>query len=417
MTSTRWPTLDFAAWQPTGYGLHRRLQIVGKYRLAASPWVNHSWHATHYVTPDGFTTGTIHLADDAVEWRFDLREHVLRGTTSSGAIATLELHAESVAEFHARFVRATHHLGVPVAFHGSPNEVPNPVPFDRDDTPRPWDRAAVEAFHGAMLDADRVFSRFRARYLGKSTPSHLFWGSLDLAVTRFSGRRAPEHPGGIPALPDEVTREAYSHEVYSAGFWPGGSGVDEAAFYAYAWPGPDGFAEAPVEPNAAHWFAPLGEFVLPYEAVRTADDPDAALEAFLQSTWEAAARLGRWPAEALERAPTEPGRIPPPGHQRDDAPTELTFDIFEDEKRGRVVAHVDGRPGLAEMTWSRAGATLMIIDHTEVDSSLRGRGLGSHLAVRAVAYAREHSRRIVPVCPYFSAWLERHPEARDLVHR
>ncbi|MEM9067843.1 MAG: DUF5996 family protein [Myxococcota bacterium] len=300
-----WPELDFARWKPTSDALHRWLQIVGKYRLANSPWVNHSWHATFYVTPHGLTTGPIHTPGGAVEWHFDFRTHVLRGISSDAANVELPLTQMSVAEFHERFVALTRTLNAEVAFHGAPNEVPDPIPFAKDTEARPYEAPEAARFHRALVQMDRVFRRFRTSYLGKVSPVHLFWGSFDLAVTRFTGRTAPLHPGGIPALPDDVAQEAYSHEVSSAGFWAGGNGVDEAMFYSYAYPAPEGFAKASVRPEAAYFDDNLGEFLLPYRAVREASDPDGALMAFLTSTWDAAAKSGDWPVEALECATGE----------------------------------------------------------------------------------------------------------------
>jgi hypothetical protein len=280
--------------------LHLYLQIVGKYRLARAPWVNHSWHATFYVGARGFTTSLVPDGSGGIEILFDLLDHVLRGASTDGRRADLALGPASVAEFHDRFVDLLRALGGTPEFDGRPNEMPNSLPFAEDRGRRPYDREAVTAFFHATVAIDRVLKRFRTGYLGKVSPVHLFWGSFDLAVTRFSGRRAPLHPGGVPGLPDEVTREAYSHEVSSAGFWPGGGQVDFPAFYSYAYPAPDGFAEAPVTPDAAYFDKGLGEFLLPYDAVRRSSDPDATLMSFLQSTYEAAAGRGGWDRTALE---------------------------------------------------------------------------------------------------------------------
>ena len=215
-------------------------------------------------------------------------------TCNSETIDAIPLESMSVADFHSRFIETIRKLGGNAKFHGSPNELPDPVPFVEDTALRPYDADTVARFHRALVSVGNVFQVFRTAFRGKVSPVHLFWGSFDLAVTRFSGRRAPLHPGGIPHLPDDVTQEAYSHEVSSAGFWAGGGPVDEAAFYSYAYPGPDGFSEAAVEPEAAYYDKDFGEFILPYEAVRTAADPAATLMAFLQSTYEAAASLGQW---------------------------------------------------------------------------------------------------------------------------
>jgi hypothetical protein len=215
----------------------------------------------------------------------------------------------TVAEFHADFLRLIAELGGTPRFHGQPNEVPNPVPFAEDDRDRPYDRDATQRFHQALMAIDRVFKAFRTSFLGKCSPVHLYWGSLDMAVTRFSGRRAPLHGGGIPALPNDVAQEAYDREVSSAGFWPGGSGIDYPAFYAYAYPAPGGFRSALVQPEAAFWHAGLSEFILPYEAVQMAEDGDGALLSFLRSTYVAAADLGRWDRDMLECQPGRPASV------------------------------------------------------------------------------------------------------------
>lgn len=295
-----WPALPYPDWAETCTALHLWSQIVGKYRLARTPWVNHSWHATLYVSARGLTTALIPDGHRGVEISFDLIDHALLGAASDGGTARFNLGPMSVADFHWHFIELLRELGATAEFHGSPNERPHPIPFRKDTAERPYDREAVGRFHQASVSTDRVLNHFRTSFLGKVSPVHLFWGSFDLAVTRFSRRRAPLHPGGIPALPDEVTREAYSHEVSSAGFWPGGSGIDYPAFYSYAYPAPPGFADAPVEPEGARYDRNLGEFILPYDVVRKASAPDAALLAFLESTYRAAADLGDWDREALE---------------------------------------------------------------------------------------------------------------------
>ena len=289
-----WPPIPYAEWQSTAAALHLYLQIVGKYRLAHSPWVNHSWHATFYVTPRGLTTSLIPDGDGGIEVQFDFINHTLMGRCGNGMTEQFALEPMSVADFHRKFVDLIDRLGGEPEFHGSPNELPDPVPFTDDKEPRPYDADATARFHRAMVTITKVFQLFRTGYGGKVSPVHLFWGSFDLAVTRFSGRRAPLHPGGLPHLPDAVTQEAYSHEVSSAGFWAGGGPVDEPAFYAYAYPAPEGFAEASVQPDAAYFDKDFGEFVLPYEAVRQSTVPEATLMAFLESTYEAAAALGDW---------------------------------------------------------------------------------------------------------------------------
>lgn len=305
-----WPAIPFAEWQTTAAALHLYLQIAGKYRLAHSPWINHSWHATFYVRPRGLTTSIIPDGAGGIEVEFDLRNHRVVAHSGAGDSSSFVLEPMSVADFHALFVDAIERIGGRPDFHHKPNELPEAVPFVDDRRERPYDADAVARFHRALVTVDRIFRKFRTGYCGKSSPVHLFWGSFDLAVTRFSGRRAPEHPGGIPNLPDEVTREAYSHEVASAGFWAGGGPVDEAAFYAYAYPQPDGFANAAVEPSSATYNKEFGEFVLPYDAVRRSEDPEQTLLGFLQSTYDAAATLGQWDRDKLECPPGVVGKPP-----------------------------------------------------------------------------------------------------------
>ncbi|NCF63826.1 MAG: hypothetical protein GWP58_13325 [Gammaproteobacteria bacterium] len=292
--SNDWPSIPFAEWQTTAAALHLYLQIVGKYRLARSPWINHAWHATFYFTPRGLTTLLVPDGDGGIEVLFDFIDHRVEAHCGSGTTRSFALEPMSVADFHRQFIQLIKDLGGDASFHGSPNELPDPVPFAEDTVPRPYDAAAVTRFHRALVTINRVFQNFRTGFRGKVSPVHLFWGSFDLAVTRFSGRRAPLHPGGIPNLPDDVTQEAYSHEVSSAGFWAGGGPVDEAAFYSYAYPGPEGFSDAQVEPEAAYFDNDFGEFILPYETVRTSADPESTLMAFLESTYDAAASLGDW---------------------------------------------------------------------------------------------------------------------------
>ncbi len=304
----QWPDIPFDPWRETCAALHLYTQIVGKYRLACTPWVNHSWHATLYVNARGFTTGLVPDGPGGVEIAFDLMDHAVTGAATDGRVASFSLGRMSVADFHARFLALVSSLGGTPKLHGRPNEIPEPIPFEQDRAERPYDADAVARFLQAMVAMERVLNRFRTSYIGKVSPVHLFWGSFDLAVTRFSGRTAPPHPGGIPALPDVGTREAYSHEVSSAGFWPGGGPIDYPAFYSYAYPVPEGFAAARVAPEAAHFDDSLGEFLLPYDAVRRASDPESALMAFLDSTYRAAAELGGWDRQALECAPGEPLR-------------------------------------------------------------------------------------------------------------
>lgn len=303
-----WPEIPYAPWRQTCDALHLFAQIVGKYRLARTPWLNHSWHATLYVSARGLTTGLVPDDPGAVEIQFDLIDHAVIGLASDGRTGRFSLRPMSVADFHDAFLGLLAVLGAQTRFGGRPNEIPDPVPFIDDRAPRPYDSDAVSRFFQALVAIDRVMKRFRTGFLGKASPVHFFWGSFDLAVTRFSGRRAPLHPGGIPNLPDDVTREAYSHEESSAGFWLGGGGIDYPAFYSYAYPSPAGFAAAAVRPEAAFFHEGLGEFILPYEAVRQAPDPEAVLEAFLESSYLAAATLGGWDREALECPEGRPRR-------------------------------------------------------------------------------------------------------------
>jgi hypothetical protein len=306
-----WADIPYEPWRETCSALHLYLQIVGKYRLARTPWINHSWHATFYVNARGFTTSQIPDRSGAIEIGFDLVDHAVVGNASDGRTAEFSLGPMSVAEFHGRFLDLIRSLGGTPDFHGRPNEVPHPVPFAADRARRAYAPEAVTRFFQATVRVDKVLKQFRTSYVGKSSPVHLFWGSFDLAVTRFSGRRAPLHPGGVPGLPDAVTREAYSHEVSSAGFWPGGGAIDFPAFYSYAYPAPHGFAEARPAPDAAYFHKGLGEFVLPYDAVRLSSDPEATLMTFLQSTYNAAADLGGWDRAALEGEPGIPRRPRP----------------------------------------------------------------------------------------------------------
>jgi hypothetical protein len=305
-----WPEIPFEAWHETCAALRLYCQVVGKYRLARTPWVNHSWHATFYVDARGLTTSLV-PDGPGIEIRFDLISHAVIGEAADGRTGDIPLGSMSVAEFHARFLELLKHLGGTPAFDGRPNEIPHPIPFRDDRQTRPYDAGAVTRFFQALVSIDRVFYEFRTGFLGKVSPVHLFWGSFDLAVTRFSGRPAPPHPGGIPALPDEVTREAYSHEVSSAGFWPGGGGTTFAAFYSYAYPPPKGFAAAQVTPAGAYFDHELGEFLLPYEVVRKSTEPEAALMVFLESTYRAAADLGGWDRDALECPLGQPRRPRP----------------------------------------------------------------------------------------------------------
>ena len=302
-----WPTLPpLVDWQDTLSTVHMWTQIVGKIRLALSPRINHWWGITLYTTTRGLTTSPIPSGRRSFAIDFDFMDHVLSITTADGEGRSFALKPMPVAEFFQRTMAALHELQIDVKIFARPVEVVEAIPFGADSRHASYDARAVNRFWLALVQANRVFTEFRARFIGKSSPVHFFWGGFDLAVTRFSGRMAPRHRGGIPNCPDWVMEEAYSHEVSSAGLWPGG-GVGEASFYAYAYPTPVGFSEYPVLPEAAYFHPELGEFLLPYEDVRAADDPDRALLSFLQTTYEAAAVCASWDRLALERSATSKG--------------------------------------------------------------------------------------------------------------
>jgi len=301
LESNNWPALPSADWQDSLATLHLWTQIVGKLRMVGSPWINHSWSVPLYVTSRGLGTGPIPYGGRLFEIDFDFIDHTLPIRASDGRSRTLALRPMSVAAFHGALFDALRALDIDLSIHPLPNELPDPIPFPEDTVHAFYNPDHVHALWQALVGCQRVFTEFRSRFIGKVSPVHFFWGSFDLAVTRFSGEGAPAHPGGIPHLPDAVTREAYSHEVSSCGFWPGNADAPDPIFYAYAYPTPDGFKDRPVSPEAAFWLDQLGEFALPYEAVRGASDPDAALMAFLQSTYEAAADLLGWDRAALER--------------------------------------------------------------------------------------------------------------------
>jgi len=296
-----WPELPFASLQPTAETLQLWSQIVGKVRLACTPWLNHSWHVPLYVSARGLTTGLIPQEGLGFDMAFDLIAGRLILRASDGGEACIPLGPGSVADFHAAVLAALAGLGVDVAIDGAPNEIADATPFADDTRARPYDPDVAQAFWRALVQVDRVFGRFRTRFLGKCSPVHFFWGSFDLAVTRFSGRRAPLHPGGAPHLPDRVVREAYSHEVCSAGFWPGGGAIDGPAYYSYTIPQPAGIEEAQVRPGGARWNPQLSEFILMYDDVRRADSPEETLLEFLESTYNAGASLAKWDRAALER--------------------------------------------------------------------------------------------------------------------
>jgi hypothetical protein len=270
------------------------LQIVGKVALVQRPWVNHSWHVALRITARGIGTGLVPHAAGSFQIDFDFIDHTLLLHVIDGRTVSLPLQPQPTSQFYRDVLSALSSLGVPVKITTMPNELPDPIAFDQDETHCSYDGEYANRYWRVLVQTQRVFEEFRARFIGKCSPVHFFWGSADLAVTRFSGRTAPPHPGGVPYLPDWVAREAYSHEVSSAGFWPGSDAFPQAAFYSYAYPSPPGFADARVEPEGARWSKEMGEWLLPYEIVRTAADPDAAALRFLESTYRAAADLARW---------------------------------------------------------------------------------------------------------------------------
>jgi uncharacterized protein DUF5996 len=308
-TPDSWPDIPYAAWKDTCTTLHMWVQIVGKIRLVQTPWLNHSWHVVLYISRRGLTTSPIPYGARMFQIDFDFVNHVLWIRTSDGHYRQLVLRPQPVAEFYLELFATLSEIGIDIHINDLPNEVPDAIRFRDDVIHTSYDPDYVNRFWLALVQAHRVLSHFRTGFIGKASPVHFFWGGPDLAVTRFSGRRAPRHPGGIPNLPDIIAQEAYSHEVSSAGFWPGGGGIDYAAFYSYAYPAPAGLSTTSVLPAEAFWSKELGEFILPYDMVRTAKNPDRVLMDFLMSTYVAAAELGKWDRAALECELGEPRRV------------------------------------------------------------------------------------------------------------
>jgi hypothetical protein len=294
-----WPELSYSKWRDTAATLQLWTQIVGKVRLALTPWVNHSWQVPLYVTARGLSTSPIPTCNEIFEIEFDFIDHRLLFRTSWGQQSVFALEAQPVAEFYGRVRGLLSELGISVRIQEMPNEFPNPIPFSKDHSHHSYDAAAAHSFWRALLQIDLIFKHFRSGFLGKVSPVHFFWGSFDLAVTRFSGRTAPPHPGGVPGLPESVVREAYSHEVSSAGFWPGSDNFPQPAFYSYAYPEPPGYREWPIAAGA-FFEQGLGEFILPYDTVRKASNPEALLLDFLMVTYQAAAETGHWDRAALD---------------------------------------------------------------------------------------------------------------------
>ncbi len=309
-TSNAWPNLLRLDLQPTIEALHLWCQVIGKVRLALTPWTNHSWHVPLYLSARGLTTSLIPTGSRAFEIDFDLINDTLSIRDTEGQAQRVALEPQSVATFYANTVKALASMGMRIQLHPMPRELPNAVPFHDDHAARAYDGESARAYWRALVQTHRVFQSFRTRFVGKCSPIQLFWGSFDLAVTRFSGRRAPPHPGGAPNTPDAVMRDAYNQEVSSAGFWPGGGGGDGPSYYSYAYPAPQDFGIARVQPAAANFNLQLGEFLMPYEAVRTSTDPDVTLLTFLQDTYEAAANLAKWDRQYLERLPGPIGHPP-----------------------------------------------------------------------------------------------------------
>ncbi|HEX8009792.1 MAG TPA: DUF5996 family protein [Casimicrobiaceae bacterium] len=305
MAHPHWPDLPYDAWKETYATLHMWTQIVGKIRLARMPWLNHCWQVTLYPTARGLTTGPMPYAEEQLQIDFDFVAHELDIQTTRGERHSIVLAPMPVSVFYRSVMDALRALGMPVEIYRKPVEVDSRVAFDVDDEHRAYDAEHAHRCWRILASSAKVFQRFRSRFCGKASPVHFFWGSFDLAVTRFSGRTAPPHPGGVPNLPDRVTRDAYSHEVSSCGFWPGGAAAPFPLFYSYAYPEPAGFGRAPVQPSEARYDAALREFVLPYEAVSGADTPEEKLLAFLQTSYEAAADLAHWDRRSLEASQAE----------------------------------------------------------------------------------------------------------------
>ena len=302
-----WPELPYTEWQDTCTTLHLWTQIVGKIRLSLTPWVNHSWNSTLYVTSRGLTTSPIPYRERSFQIDFDFIHHLLQIRESRGGLRTMELRTRSVADFYATLMSRLEELQIEVSIHRRPNEVPDAIAFDQDRTHCMYEPDPVQRFWKILVLSESVFTQFRSAFIGKVSPVHFFWGSFDLAVTRFSGRRAPLHRGGIVNLPDAVAQEAYSHELSSAGFWPGSAALPYPAYYSYAYPEPAGYRDAPIEPEGATYSTELGEYLLPYDIVRTSPDPELALSTFLESTYRAAADTAQWDRAALECSRGVPG--------------------------------------------------------------------------------------------------------------
>ena len=406
MTTERWPALPLAEWRDTYATLQRWLQIVGKTRLALTPLVNHWWNTTLYLTPRGMTTSTIYTDKLALEVEVDFIDHALEVRTSERQSARIPLAPKSVATFYREYLDAFKSVGIDLVIYPVPVEVEDVTPFPEDEKHASYDPEYANRVWRILLGSMRVFSDFRSRFVGKTSPAHFFWGGFDLALTRFSGRPGPTFSGPVMNVPVWVMREGYNQEMVSAGFWPGGLyGVDEPVYYAYAYPEPAGFSEATVEPEAARYHTEMREFILPYEAVRTSAFPETTLLQFLQTTYEAGADAGGWDRAALEREPVE-------AEEPRDATPELN--ITQHPERSRFEAEIEGRIAFVEY---RRRHNMIWLAHTEVPPPLEGRGIGSALAKHALDYARKEGLEVVPSCPFIAAYIRSHPSYADLVKR
>jgi Family of unknown function (DUF5996) len=296
----QWPVLSYEKGKDTFETLHMWTQIVGKIKLATLPWINHSWHITLHIVPYGLTTQTMPYKDQNFQIDFDFIDHHLKIITSKGELRKFDLHGISVADFYDNIFMLLKELNIDLIIRPVPVELENPIPFKKDTVHKTYDEEQVVAFHKALLCIQNVFMTFRSKFKGKSSPIHFFWGSFDLALSFFSGRRAPQHPGGVPGMPDWVAEEAYCREVSSCGFWTGSEGLTEAAFYSYLYPEPEGYKDAKVLPEEAYYNTTLREFILPYSAVQQSSDPEEKLLEFLNSTYHTGADLAKWDRELLE---------------------------------------------------------------------------------------------------------------------
>ncbi len=401
-----WPSLPYEEWRETCATLHMWTQVVGKVRLALEPAVNHTWQAPLYVSARGLTTSLMPYGDRGVEMEFDFQRHVLDIRTTDGGEGQVRLEPRSVADFHAETMAQLERLGMPVVILPRPVEVQVAIPFAEDDTHSSYDPEYTHDFWLSLVHAKRVFTEFRSGFIGKASNIHFFWGSFDLAVTRFSGRAAPLYPGAAPNCAPWVMQEAYSHEVSSCGYWP--AGADEGTFYSYAYPEPEGFRDWPVEPAGAYYDPQLGEFLLPYELVRKAADPDVLVLAFLQSTYEAAAELAGWNRTELEA----PGPGPTPSLDLQvPNPAVIVSDVPEKQ---RFEATLDG--ALAARAEYVLADDLIIFPHTEVNPGFDGRGVAATLVRQSLDEARRRGLTVIPLCPFYQGWIQRHPQYQDVLY-